>query len=75
MQNVLYYKTRKVANYAKEKGLISFTTTLLVSPYQDHEMIKEIGERFAGKKRFDICIQIFPKVLEKVRNRPGNEIV
>jgi len=30
---------------AKEKGFDAFTTTLLVSPYQKHELIKELGEK------------------------------
>jgi hypothetical protein len=36
------------ARYAKAAGFDSFTTTLLYSIYQKHEMIKEIGES-AGK--------------------------
>ncbi len=33
----------KAAEKAKEKGFASFTTTLLISPHQKHELIKEIG--------------------------------
>ena len=36
----------------KKIGYDSFSTTLLVSPYQNHEAIKEIGEEFA--KQFGI---------------------
>jgi len=36
------------AKYAKEKGFTHFTTTLLVSPYQDQEALKEIGNKAAG---------------------------
>ena len=36
----------KVAAMAKEKGFDAFTTTLLVSPYQKHDLIKELGEKF-----------------------------
>ncbi len=39
----------KTASLAKEEGFDAFTTTLLVSPYQKHELIKELGERFAVK--------------------------
>lgn len=39
----------KAAQYAKEKGFDAFTTTLLVSPYQNHELIKELGERLSEK--------------------------
>ena len=43
------YKVRleQTAKYAKENGYDSFTTTLLVSPYQNQEAIKQIGEEIA----------------------------
>ena len=39
------YKTRleQTAKYAKENGYDGFSTTLLISPYQKHELIKSIG--------------------------------
>lgn len=37
------------AKFAKENGFDAFTTTLLVSPYQDQNVIKAIGEDVAGK--------------------------
>ena len=37
----------KTAETAKEKGFDAFTTTLLISPQQKHELIKEIGEDVA----------------------------
>ena len=45
------YKVRleKTASYAKEHGYDTFTTTLLVSPYQNNEAIKQIGEEIARK--------------------------
>ena len=38
------YKTRleKTVQYAKENGYNSFSTTLLISPYQNHEKLKNI---------------------------------
>lgn len=39
----------KVASYAKEHGFDAFTTSLLISPYQKHELIKEIAEELAVK--------------------------
>lgn len=35
----------ETARYAKEHGYDSFTTTLLVSPYQNHELLLEYGRR------------------------------
>ncbi|OGC04816.1 hypothetical protein A2276_02495 [candidate division WOR-1 bacterium RIFOXYA12_FULL_43_27] len=36
-------RLRKTAEYAKKNGFESFTTTLLISPYQNHELIRKIG--------------------------------
>jgi len=35
---------------AKMKGFDAFTTTLLISPYQKHELLKQVGEEIAGKE-------------------------
>lgn len=35
------------AKYAKEQGFRAYTTSLLVSPYQKHELIKKLGEKYA----------------------------
>ena len=45
------YRVRleQVAKYAKENGYDAFTTTLLVSIYQNHEAVKEIAEEMANK--------------------------
>jgi len=37
----------KTASFAKENGFDAVTTTLLISPYQDHDSVKEIGEKAA----------------------------
>lgn len=39
----------RTARYAAENGYESFTTTLLISPYQDHDLIRQLGERMADK--------------------------
>ena len=39
----------KTAILAKEKGFDAFSTTLLISPYQNQELIKNLGEEI-GKK-------------------------
>lgn len=43
------YRSRleKTVKYAKGHGYDAFTTTLLVSPYQKHELIKQIAEELA----------------------------
>jgi len=40
----------RTAKVASEKGFSAFTTTLLISPYQKHELLKEIGEEIAGEQ-------------------------
>ncbi len=42
------YRLERVAELAKREGFDAFTTTLLVSPHQKHEVIDEIG-RETGK--------------------------
>lgn len=42
-------RLEKAAVYAAENGYNAFTTTLLVSPYQKHALIKELGEAYANK--------------------------
>ena len=48
------YDTRLkfVAKKAKERGFDAFTTSLLISPYQDHNLIKMLGEKY--QDMFDI---------------------
>lgn len=45
------YKVRleQTAKYAKENGYDAISTTLLISPYQKHEELKELGEKIAQK--------------------------
>ena len=45
------YRVRleQTAKYAKEHGYDTFSTTLLISPYQNHEALKQIGEEMAQK--------------------------
>ncbi len=38
-------RLNKVAEFAKNSGFDAFTTSLLVSPYQKHELISEIGKK------------------------------
>ena len=40
----------KTAETAKEMGFDAFTTTLLISPHQKHELLKEIGEELGKEK-------------------------
>lgn len=43
------YQTRlfQTARYAAQNGFDAFTTTLLISPYQNHELLRQTGEQAA----------------------------
>ena len=42
-------RLERAASYARDRGFDAYSTTLLVSPYQKHELIRELGEKFALK--------------------------
>jgi hypothetical protein len=42
-------RLHKAASYAKKQKFDHFTTTLLLSPYQNHDLLKEAGELIAKK--------------------------
>ena len=40
-------RLRETAKYASEHGFALFSSTLLVSPYQNHDKLRETGEKYA----------------------------
>ena len=40
-------RLKRTAEEAKDKGFDAFTTTLLVSPYQNQELLKSLGEKIS----------------------------
>ena len=55
------YKIRleQNAKYAKENGFDAFTTTLLISPYQNHEELIRIGNEMAEKYKIEFLYRDF----------------
>ncbi len=49
----------RTALYAKENGFDAFTSTLLVSPYQDQELLKELGNQVAKEAKVDFYYEDF----------------
>jgi len=49
----------KTAKVAREKGYHTFTTTLLISPYQKHEQIKEIGQELGREQGVEFYYEDF----------------
>lgn len=52
-------RLEKTAQFAKQNGFDAFTTTLLVSPYQKHDLILELGNYFAQKYGLDFYYNDF----------------
>jgi predicted adenine nucleotide alpha hydrolase (AANH) superfamily ATPase len=44
-----FLRLEKTASFAQKEGYASFSTTLLISPYQDHDAIKRAGEEASAK--------------------------
>ena len=55
------YKVRleQTAKFAKENGYTAFTTTLLISPYQNHEELIKIGQEMAAKYDIEFLYRDF----------------
>lgn len=55
------YRVRleQTAKYAKENGYDSFTTTLLISPYQNHDELIKIGQEMAEKHDIEFLYRDF----------------
>lgn len=55
------YRVRleETAKYAKENGFDAFTTTLLISPYQNHELIHNIGSYISNKYDIEFYYEDF----------------
>ena len=52
-------RIKETVKYAKENNFDIFSTTLLVSPYQNHEKIKEICEKYSKEFGIDFLYADF----------------
>lgn len=52
-------RLEETASYAKQNSLDAFSTTLLISPYQDHLVIKKIGQDLAARFKINFYYQDF----------------
>ena len=53
------WRLHQTAVYAKENGFDAFTSTLLVSPYQLHDVIKEVAEKIAEMENIPFLYEDF----------------
>jgi len=60
-------RMKKTAHFAKENGFRYFTTTLLVSPYQNHELLKQIGQTVAKEEVVEFYYADFRSGFEKAQ--------
>ncbi len=58
----------RIAKEAKEKGFDAFTTSLLISPYQDHELIRKIAEDTAKRYGLLFYYEDFRELFYKGKN-------
>jgi predicted adenine nucleotide alpha hydrolase (AANH) superfamily ATPase len=57
----------ETARIAKEKGFVAFTTSLLISPYQNHELIIQICKNAALKYGLEFYYEDFRNLYRKGR--------
>ena len=58
-ENCYRSRLRKTANFAKKSDFDCFTTTLLISPYQKHDLLKQVGEEIALEIGIEFYYQDF----------------
>jgi len=63
----------RTARIAAERGIERFTTTLLISPYQDHDLIRRVGERVAAENGVEFHFEDFSVGFRK-SHHTGREI-
>ena len=61
------FRLRETARFAKESGYDAFSTSLLASPMQDHERIREIGEAVADEEKINFYYRDFRPAYEEAQ--------
>ena len=62
-------RLEKAACLAAEKGYDAFSTTLLISPYQNHELLKATGEELAALYRIEFLYRDFRPCFRRGREQ------
>jgi len=68
-ENCYRIRLNKTAQKAKELGFNCFSTTLLISPYQKHDLLKQIGTEIGQKYGINFYYEDF-----RVGFRPGQQL-
>jgi predicted adenine nucleotide alpha hydrolase (AANH) superfamily ATPase len=59
----------KTAETAQQKGFNAFTTTLLISPHQKHDLIRQVGDELAKEKEIEFLYADLRKSYSESRHR------
>lgn len=62
-------RLNKTAKLAAEKGFDAISTTLLISIYQKHEKIAEIGNKVAGENSINFIYEDFRPFFQEAQNK------
>jgi len=68
-------RLKKTASLAKLKGFKYFSTTLLASPYQDHEALKRIGNEAAKEEGLEFYYADFRPGFKKAHEEARSKAV
>lgn len=66
------YRLKETARTASMLGFDAFTTTLLISPYQKHEMLAKTGEETADEYSIEFYYEDFRKGYRESRELARN---
>ena len=62
----------RAAEVAKAQGFDGFTSSLFISPYQKHDLMKEVAERRRKPSAWHFTIRIFVRSSAPGRTSPGS---
>jgi tRNA A37 threonylcarbamoyladenosine dehydratase len=73
-QKCYYIRLHRTASFAAQEGYAAFSTTLLISPYQDHDAVKRTGEEAALKYGIEFLYRDFRPLFRQGQSiaRTGN---
>ena len=62
-------RLEETAKFAEQKGFDAFSTSLLISPYQNHELIAQLGKKIAADHHISFYYQDFRPLYRKGREK------
>jgi hypothetical protein len=68
-------RLKKTASMARERGFKYFSTTLLVSPYQDHDVLKKIGNQAGDEEGVEFYYADFRTGFRKAQDEARKKVI